>query len=458
MVHQDTSAAATVTSRASDERMRGDADAQAEYGHRADDATSAVVALARRGQIRDVQIRSEHVLRDKTASRRQAGTSGTSLAGVEQLNPEFDAVSAATLSAPPSSASGPKNPISTLLRGRIIAEKSYRMCRVIGVGGMGVVYSGEQLATGREVAIKVLRSEHRSNCAAKVRFLREARLLGMLRGSHVPRVLDVGELEDGTLYMVLELLAGPNLRGLLRDRTVSAARAVDLLLQVCEAAAEAHDRGIVHRDIKPENVVLATRDVEVLDGAVVKLVDFGIAKDAESCPPGSAVRYVLGSPEYMAPEQRVAPDTVDPRADVWSLGVLLFELLCGDLPPNVDLGGDRGRLVLMPPMPPGVPEGLEQVIARCLERRPEDRFRDARELGRALLPFASVADGGHARACTRRPSRRQRTLVPQHSGVFRAWQDDACDTLVESGIQRIQSAKARPNRSAQAQVSVGSPN
>ncbi len=371
--------------------------------------------------------------------------------------PRVYAVSAATLPAPPSSASGPMSPISTLLGGSVIAE-SYRMLRVIGVGGMGVVYSGEQLATGREVAVKVLRSEHRSNCAAKVRFLREARLLGMLRGTHVPRVLDVGELEDGTLYIVLELLAGPNLRGLLRNGTVEAARAVDLLLQVCEATAEAHDQGIVHRDIKPENVVLASRDVDDLDGAVVKLVDFGIAKDAESCPPGSAVRYVLGSPEYMAPEQRVAPDTVDPRADVWSLGVLLFELLCGDLPPNVDLGGDRGRLVLMPPMPPGVPEGLEEVIAQCLERRPDDRFRDARELGQALLPFASAAGGGHARVCTRRPSRRQRTQVPQHSGVFRAWKGDACDTLVESGIQRTQSLKARVNGKAGAHLSEGSPN
>ncbi len=352
-------------------------------------------------------------------------------------------MSAAIVPVSTSSAHGPKKSITTLLHGRVIAD-SYLMLRVIGVGGMGVVYSAEQLATGRQVAVKVLRSEHRSNAAAKVRFLREARLLGMLRGNYLPRMLDVGELEDGTLYTVLELLDGPSLRGLLKDRTVEPTRAVDLLLQVCEAAAEAHDRGIVHRDIKPENVVLASIAIDALDGMVVKLVDFGIAKDDQGAPTRVSSRYLLGSPEYMAPEQRIAPDAVDSRADVWSMGVLLFELLCGELPPNVTLGGDRGRLVLVPPMPPGVPEGLEKVISQCLERRPEDRFRDGRELGQALLPYGTARCGDRCGVYPRRPTLRQRDQLPRpqssrheippYSGMRRVVQTDACDTLQESGI------------------------
>jgi serine/threonine-protein kinase len=313
--------------------------------------------------------------------------------------------------------------------------QDWRLARVIGVGGMGIVYSGVQLSTGREVAVKLLRREHASNVDAKRRFLAEARLLGQLRGTHLPRVLDAGQADDGTLYMVLELIQGPNLRWVLNESRLQPAQAVALLLQVCEAAGEAHDLGIVHRDIKPENVVVAGSDTDTVDGTVVKLVDFGIAKHAESCSSHRCSHYTLGSPEYMAPEQYAMPDAVDARADVWSLGLLLFELICGELPQGDEqfsAGGSRlGSVVTMPP---NVPEGLQAVIVKCLEPRPQDRFSNARELGQALLPFRTGTNDGQRDPaisrdrCDGRPRR-----IPQFSGVFRVPSDGDCETLAESG-------------------------
>jgi serine/threonine protein kinase len=180
---------------------------------------------------------------------------------------------------------------------------------------------------------------------------------------------------------------------------------------------------------------VAASDADTLDGAVVKLVDFGIAKDAESCSPQRCLHYTLGSRAYMAPEQHSMPDAVDARADVWSLGLLLCELICGELPQGDEqLGAGGSGLASTVAMPPNVPEGLQAVILKCLEPQPEDRFRNALELGQALSPFGTGSSGGQREPapsgdrCDRRPR-----WIPQHSGVFRVPSDGDCETLVESG-------------------------
>jgi serine/threonine-protein kinase len=308
----------------------------------------------------------------------------------------------------------------------------YQLGRVIGAGGMGIVYAGVQLSTGRDVAVKVLRREHFGNTSAKHRFLREARILGRFRGTHLPRLLDFGELEGGALFLALELVGGSNLRQVLAERWLRPAQAVDVVLQVCEAVSEAHALGIVHRDIKPENVMVSSRQGEVLDDVTVKLVDFGISKDPEADSSNHPCHYTLGCREYMAPEQYLAPDSVDPRADVWSLGLLLCELLCGELPTNRESHDETRPSRRLPPMPLGVAEGLERAISRCLEPRPEDRFPDARALARAVAPYATSGDEGR-RGADRSPRTERSRHIPRHSGVFRVRGERGFDTLVESG-------------------------
>lgn len=287
---------------------------------------------------------------------------------------------------------------------------------------MGVVYRGVQLDSQRPVAIKVLRKEHVQNASAKTRFLREARTLGRFRSLHLPRLLDVGEHDGGMLYMVLELLEGSDLRRVLNRQTFGVPEAVDLVLQICEAVAEAHALGIVHRDIKPENIVFAS---EPRPDATVKLVDFGIAKDVCSERNSWVSRsHTLGSPEYMAPEQFVAPDHVDHRADVWSLGAVLFELLVGMPPPRRRVANQPPLLVL-PPMPPQVPAPLERAVARSLAAQPERRTADVPALAELIGPFASE-DGRRRAARLARldtiapwtgPTRTERDN-PARSGVF----------------------------------------
>lgn len=290
--------------------------------------------------------------------------------------------------APPSS-----SPNSWVPRGTVLGAR-YRLEGVIAGGGMGVVYRGLHLESGRSVAIKVLRREHTQNPSAKTRFLREARTLGRFRSPHLPRLLDVGEHESGMLYMVLELLTGSDLRRVLNRQEFGVADAVDIVLQICEAVAEPHANAIVHRDIKPENIVFAS---EAGPNATVKLVDFGIAKDATSERNSWVSRkHTLGSPEYMAPEQFIAPDHVDHRADVWSIGAVLYELLVGMPPPRARRNQGQPPILVLPPMPPQVPSPLEAAVSQMLASSPDQRPANVAELARLLGPFAT--DDGRQRA------------------------------------------------------------
>lgn len=272
----------------------------------------------------------------------------------------------------------------------------YRLDTRLAEGGMGIVYAGWHVTLDQPVAVKVIQKELVNNADAIHRFIEEARALAQLRGPHVAQVLDAG-IEDGTPFIVMELLRGRDLRTLLEEQgQVSVAQAVQLVRQACEAVAEAHTKGIMHRDLKPENLFLADAD----DGSsTLKVIDFGISARQridgayDSHEPGP------GSPEYMAPEQLLRGSSVDHRADIWSLGIVLYELLAGAVPFQGDTHAVCSGVVAGEPPPlkdrrPEVPELLEALILRCLHKSPDERFADAQELGAALRPFAETLPAG----------------------------------------------------------------
>jgi len=280
--------------------------------------------------------------------------------------------------------------------GDVVADK-YEVERVLGHGGMGVVVVARHRVLGHRVAIKYLLPAVAHDAAAVARFTREAQAAVALRGEHVARVFDVGTLETGAPYMVMELLTGTDLETMLeRDGPLDVRCAIDFVLQACEAIAEAHALGIVHRDLKPSNLYVTQRP----DGSpLVKVLDFGIAKTIETAAERpsmlTATGTTLGTPVYMSPEQIRDAKTADRRTDIWALGVVLHHLLAGE-PPFV---GDTlpslcAQILTEPAIPlastrPDVPADLAAVVSRCLAKRAEDRFQDVGELAQALAPFAS---------------------------------------------------------------------
>ncbi|HEU4409644.1 MAG TPA: protein kinase [Polyangiaceae bacterium] len=287
--------------------------------------------------------------------------------------------------------------------GDIVAGK-YRVERVLGKGAMGVVVAATHVELEQRVAIKLMTGDLLERPEMLARFRQEARAVAKLKNAHVARVLDVGELAGGAPFMVMEYLEGQDLAALLSSRgPLPAAEAAGYVLEACEALAEAHARGIVHRDLKPENLYLATMP----DGSsLVKLLDFGIAKGPSE--PGlrlTSAAAVMGSPLYMPPEQLRSARDVDARSDIWSLGVILYELLAGRTP----FGGDDltelvADVMNNPPPPLGradLPAGLEAVVVRCLRRERDERYADVASLASALAPFGPPA----ARASAERASR-----------------------------------------------------
>lgn len=281
-------------------------------------------------------------------------------------------------------------------QGEVIAGR-YRLDGVLAEGGMGVVYRAWHLTLDQPIAIKIMRSELAIWPEAALRFLNEARSAAQLRGQHIARVLDSGTLGEefkGALYIVMELLDGADLRAILqREGPLPRDRAVAYVRDACAALAEVHAAGIVHRDVKPENLFLA-RDRDGDGVEKIKLLDFGISKRVDGGG-GFETREGLGSPHYMAPEQLTSACSVDARADVWSLGVVLYELLSGRLPFDGDNPAAIFREVLTcEPTPldsvcPSLPPGLAEIVHRCLSKRAEDRWNNVQELSAALLGFAS---------------------------------------------------------------------
>jgi eukaryotic-like serine/threonine-protein kinase len=277
--------------------------------------------------------------------------------------------------------------------GSVIGGK-YRIDRLLGKGGMGVVVAATQLALDRTVAIKLVRSDCVQDPQAVERLLREAKAVASISSEHVARVLDVGTLDSGAPFIVMEYLEGSDLQTLLQNAgPLPAVDAVDFVLQACEALAEAHRNGIVHRDIKPANIFVAR-----LPGgsACVKVVDFGISKmiGLGSLEPLTLPTSVVGSLFHMAPEQmRGAP--VDARTDVWALGLLLFEMLTGRKPFQADAWPAVCAQVLSDGTPflsapvEGVDAELAAVIERCVRRSPSERYGNVAELAVMLAPFGS---------------------------------------------------------------------
>jgi serine/threonine-protein kinase len=266
----------------------------------------------------------------------------------------------------------------------------YRVERVLGVGGMGVVVAARHLQLDQTVALKFLHPAT-SDAAATSRFQREARTAVQLTSEHVARVFDVGALETGAPYMVMEYLDGKDLGALLAERgALEVSEAVDYVLQACDAIAEAHALGIVHRDLKPANLFL-TRGRD--GGALIKVIDFGISKSTRSGDLTATGQSMLGSPAYMAPEQLRSAKRVDARADVWSLGVILHQLVFGRVPWDADtLAGLSFQIAVepLPPFPtePAVPHGFVGVLRCCLEKDVLRRFPDVYRFAVALRPFA----------------------------------------------------------------------
>ncbi len=326
-----------------------------------------------------------------------------------------------------------------LRAGTLLAGK-YRVEKVLGEGGMGVVVAAKHVYLQEHVAVKLLRGDRAQVGTSAERLIREARAASRIRSEHVARVFDVGLLEDGSPYIVMERLRGRDLAVLLeKDGPLPPATAVDYLLQACEAMAEAHRLGIVHRDLKPANLFLTRR----VDGSpCVKVLDFGISKmsrtprearnsdsppestrrrwDAKTAdpdertsrepvaaptPPPHHARSVgltgtnarVGSPRYMSPEQVRGHGEVDERADVWALATILYELVTGvpafvgatqeDLE-NAILGHEPAPIAQLRR---GVPRGLEAVLAACMRKDPSTRTADVASLACELAPFGSTA-------------------------------------------------------------------
>ena len=278
--------------------------------------------------------------------------------------------------------------------GDLVAGK-YRIERLLGRGGMGAVFLAEHELLRQRVALKLMLSGVASNPLAVPRFLNEARAAARIGGEHVARVLDVGTLKGAGLYIVLEYLEGADLGRLLDARhAFPAGEAVDFVLQALEGLAHVHALGIVHRDFKPSNLFLTRRP----DGTpVVKVLDFGVSKASTETGHSDADitgwLEALGTPPYASPEQLCDSRSVDARSDIWSAGVVLYELLSGSVPiggasPAERIAATLGHaLVPLRERLPDIDPALDAIVMRCLSRDREERFANVAELAAALEPF-----------------------------------------------------------------------
>lgn len=289
----------------------------------------------------------------------------------------------------------------------------------LGRGGMGVVYKARQRSLNRLVALKLIAPERVQDTKFAERFAREAQALARLNHSNIVTIHDFGEA-GGFFYLLMEFVDGVNLRQLLRARKLEPAEALAIVPAVCEALQYAHDSGIVHCDIKPENLLLDKK-------GRVKIADFGIAKmlGAEPSNAGLAESQPAGTPQYMAPEQRGQTPTADHRADIYSLGVVLYELLTGDLPKgNFRQPSSKTQIDLR----------LNKVVLRALDEKPESRFQTAADFGKELQ---TIANGSNQ-------SRRQAPLTEYQNGKDKTMNPDGANSRKRIVLWIVGAAVAAP--------------
>jgi eukaryotic-like serine/threonine-protein kinase len=311
-----------------------------------------------------------------------------------------------------------KRPTERLLAAGFVIDGKYVLRRLLGQGGSGSVYEAEHAAIGHRVAIKVVHASRMEREENFTRFQREAKICGAIRHPHVGQIYDVGALDDGTPFMVMELHEGRSLRAILDESVMPIAAVVEVTRQLLAGLAAVHHAGVVHRDVKPDNAMIVRASSGDL---VVKLVDFGISKIVRADIRERALtqkNIIIGSPDYMAPEQLRGRE-VDARTDLYAVGVLLYEAVTGSLPFD---GGSLTDLMVAimhdPVRPPSqlrtdCPPELEHVIVKAISRDPADRFQTAddmsRHLGRVQRAVRYAADPGLARLEEPMPPRQTRT-------------------------------------------------
>jgi len=409
-------------------------------------ASSVVGRSPHSGPVRFTPVDSISVVTDETAARRVSGNSnrvdsqqavdtalgasvlGSSLLAQQPTPAEGEAVAVAkvcpqcgveydTASRFCPNDGTPLRPKGTAdpFIGRVLAER-YHMLKRLGEGGMGKVYLAEHVKMNRQCAVKVMNSALLNDSDSAQRFAREASNAARIIHPNVAAVFDYGETE-GIVYLVMEYVDGEPLTRLVeRDTMLPPARAVDIAHQVAEALVAAHELGIVHRDLKPDNIIVAPgkngRDI-------AKVVDFGIAKAIEEAPSESLTRtgLVIGTPEYMSPEQLLG-DPVDARSDIYSLGCILYQMLTGrrtfDEPTREQM--IKRRLTEKSPHPrdlvPDLPKTLDLIVARMLNRTPQDRYSSVAEVRDLLIP-AIALEGGFDDPSWRQPTRSNPTVFIQ---------------------------------------------
>ena len=335
--------------------------------------------------------------------------------------------------------------------GDVLAGK-YKVEEVLGVGGMGVVVAAKHLQLDQKVALKFLLPQALEDPEVVARFAREARAASKIKSEHVARVLDVGNLDTGAPFMVREFLKGKDLGAEIEEEgKVSIPEACDYILQACEAVAEAHVNGIVHRDLKPKNLFLSLRS----DGSyLVKVLDFGISKsftgDADVAV--TKTTAIMGSPVYMSPEQLRASRDVDARADIWSLGVILYELVTGQLPFSAPTIPQLCSVIMFEKPQPvtdwlqEVPEAFQAIIDRCLEKTPATRYQHVGELANDLARLAPASAQLHVERISRMMSAAGMAPVESVRPVVRRDPNATADTATDwaNSHKQLQRSSQRP--------------
>ncbi|MES1205605.1 MAG: serine/threonine-protein kinase [Pseudomonadota bacterium] len=286
----------------------------------------------------------------------------------------------------------PEEPQPTLSPGTRLGK--YEIARLLGAGGMGAVYEAAHMEIGKRVAIKVLSPAISAVPGARTRFLREAQLTSRVRHPNIVDVTDMGS-EGGQTYLVMELLRGEDLaQRLVRTGPLAAQDLADILLPVCSAVVEAHQAGVTHRDLKPQNIFLAAGPHTIQP----KVLDFGISKANDVAGAGTltGTGAMIGTPFYLAPEQIMDTRSAGPQSDQYALGVIMYECLTGTRPYEAEnlfvvfQSIVAGKAIAPRQRRPEIPSHLEEIVLRAMHVDPKARFGSTRELGRALLPFASA--------------------------------------------------------------------